>query len=82
MSDLREFAGSSNGDRWYLADDVDEPYVLHQANLPSGGHQTLTPVPEFLTLRPFGPEREALLALLEEQKGREEQHDTGLDRDG
>lgn len=66
MTNLKEFAVSSNGDRWFLGMDEtsEESFVLHRANLPSGGHETRTPVEEFLNTRPFGPEREALLALL------------------
>jgi hypothetical protein len=59
------FSQSSNGDTWFLAmDDRQNRYVLHRGNPASGGHETLTPVNVFLNIRPFGPEREALLALL------------------
>jgi hypothetical protein len=66
MSDEQEFSRSSNGDRWFIVRDAaaGEPYVLHRANPSSGGHETRTPVEVFLNIRPFGPEREALLALL------------------
>jgi hypothetical protein len=66
MNNLKEFASSSNGDRWFLGVDEStrEDFILHRANLPSGGHETKTPVQQFLDTRPFGPEREALLALI------------------
>lgn len=66
MDDLQEFARSSNGDRWFLTKDpaTGEACVLHRANLPSGGHETRTPIEAFLDTRPFGPEREALLEVL------------------
>jgi len=66
MIDVKEFASSSNGDRWFLGKNevTQEAYVLHRGNPSSGGHETETPVQQFLNTRPFGPEREALLALL------------------
>jgi hypothetical protein len=66
MQDLKQFASSSNGDRWFLCTDsgTQERFVLHRANAPSGGHETMTPVQEFLNIKPFGPERESLLAML------------------
>jgi hypothetical protein len=66
---MQEFSASSNGDRWFLSRDAtaDEAYVLHRANPSSGGHETRTPVDVFLNMRPFGPERDALVALLEKQ---------------
>ena len=66
MHDVKQFALSSNGYRWFLAtsDDTQERYVLHKANEPSGGHETRTPVRDFLNIRPFGPERAALLEIL------------------
>ena len=66
MHTLREFASSSNGDRWFLATDIGsgEPFVLHRGNPSSGGHETRSTVHAFLNMRPFGPEREALIAHL------------------
>jgi hypothetical protein len=62
---------SSNGDRWYLAQDsaTDEPYVLRRANPSSGGHEIRTPVEVFLNIRPFGPEREALMDYWRRRNG-------------
>ena len=65
MTDLKEFAASSNGDRWLLGRDAatQEVFVLHMGNQPSGGHQTRASVQDFLNMS-SGPEREALIALL------------------
>jgi hypothetical protein len=61
----REFATSSNGDRWSL--EINEasgaPHVIHPANLPFGGALTRVEVGEFLC-RQDSPERQALLALI------------------
>ncbi|MCV3768748.1 hypothetical protein [Rhizobium sp. TRM95796] len=67
--DMQEFSVSSNGDRWFLIQGsaADEVHVLHRANPSSGGYETRTPVDVFLSMRPFSPEREALVALLEKQ---------------
>jgi hypothetical protein len=66
MNRLRQFAASSNGDRWFLGrdDKTREAFVLHRGNAPSGGHETRTAVPAFLNLKPVGPERDALIAAL------------------
>jgi hypothetical protein len=68
MSDqLREFAVSSNGDRWFLGRDEDtgSAFVVHKANRPSGGAVTHWDVGAFLTGgNPDAPERQALLRLL------------------
>lgn len=74
MENLREFAVSANGDRWLLGKDnvSGEDFVLHRANLPSGGHETRTSVLAFLAQETASPEREALLSLLREARGSEE----------
>lgn len=66
MNNLREFAHSTNGDRWFLGTDeaTNELLVLHRGNEPSGGHETEIAVQAFLDRRPSGPEREALVAAL------------------
>ena len=66
MVNTKEFAASSNGDRWFLESDdaTNSLVVLHRANISSGGHETRTAIETFLNIRPFGPEREALLAIL------------------
>ena len=38
VTQTRELYSSPNGDRWYLGKDAsDRVFVLHQANVPSGG---------------------------------------------
>ena len=63
---LREFAASSNGDRWYLGrnDDTMHAYVVHKANLPSGGATTHIEIGAFLNRGPIAPEHQALLRLI------------------
>jgi hypothetical protein len=66
LENLREFASSTNGDRWFLGiDDVtNREVVVHRGNPSSGGHETTTLVMSFLNQRPFGPEHKALDSLL------------------
>lgn len=61
----REFYASSNGDAWLLMRDTgrERVFVLHQANLPSGGRETETDIGTFLRLG-NGPEQQELLRLL------------------
>jgi hypothetical protein len=65
-SHLREFAVSSNGDRWYLGRDKEtmHAYVVHNANLPSGGSVTHIEIGAFLNRAPIAPEHQALLRLI------------------
>ena len=71
MHAMKQFSLSSNGDRWFLTKNKlnGEAVVLHRANAPAGGHETVTSVADFLSVRPLGPEREALLAILEAGNG-------------
>jgi hypothetical protein len=67
MSDeLLEFAASSNGDRWLLGHDGESgvAYVLHQANLPSGGTRSRIEMVEFLERGRTAPEHRALLVMI------------------
>ncbi len=67
MADLRkEFADSSNGDRWLLSRDENTgiPYVVHVANQSSGGAITRIELARFLNLKPNAPEHQALLLLI------------------
>jgi hypothetical protein len=61
----REFAASSNGDRW--SREVDEnsgaPHVVHQANLASGRATKRVELEDFLR-RKDSPGRQALLVLI------------------
>jgi hypothetical protein len=66
MTDIstRELYGSPNGDRWLLCKDATgRVFIVHQANLPSGGHVMRIEVADFLS-RGQGPEQQALLHLL------------------
>jgi len=66
MSDKQDFSVSSNGDRWSLEKDPvsGETVVVHEANAPSGGQITRTPVANFLSQNVGKPEYEALLQIL------------------
>jgi hypothetical protein len=60
----RELYSSPNGDRWQLCKDASgRVFVLHQANIPSGGHISQIELRDFLT-RGCGPEQQALLQMI------------------
>ena len=61
----KELYHSSNGDRWYLARELDtgQVFVKHQANLSSGGHVADIEVGVFLS-QGKGPEQQELLQLI------------------
>jgi hypothetical protein len=60
----RELYSSPNGDRWSLCKDAsDRVFVLHQANIPSGGQISQIELGDFLT-RGYGPEQQALLQII------------------
>jgi hypothetical protein len=66
MNDIRsrELYSSPNGDRWHLCKDAEgRLFVLHQANIPSGGHITRIELGDFLS-RGHGPEQQALLDMI------------------
>jgi len=64
--DLKEVYCSSNGDTWLLEKvATGQLFVIHQPNLPSGGLRSRIPAEEFLK-RSQGPERLALLRMLDE----------------
>ncbi|CDM62330.1 hypothetical protein LPU83_pLPU83d_0960 (plasmid) [Rhizobium favelukesii] len=73
MENLREFASSTNGDRWFLGIDnvSNKEVVVHRGNPSSGGHETTTAVTSFLNQRPFGPEHRALDSLLANRRATE-----------
>ena len=67
MSDrLREFAASSNGDRWFLGrhEETGFAYVVHKASEPSGGAVTNIELRAFLTRGPLHPQHQELLRLI------------------
>jgi hypothetical protein len=65
MPDRRVLYRSPNGDSWSLARDQagGPPYIIHEANEPSGGRLTNIDLGEFLR-DPYGPEHKALLHLI------------------
>lgn len=61
---MRELYSSSNGDRWHLGkDESGRVFVLHQANIPSGGQISQIELRDFLA-RGYGPEQQALLQMI------------------
>ena len=66
MSDhQREIYHSENGDRWLLCRDEDgRVFVLHKANVPSGGTATKIELGDFLGRGKAGPEHQALARLI------------------
>ena len=65
MSDhQREIYHSENGDRWLLCrDDDGRVFVLHRANVSSGGTETKIQLGEFLGEGKAGPEHQALARI-------------------
>jgi hypothetical protein len=66
MSDYqREIYHSENGDRWLLCrEDDGRVFVLHKANLASGGTATKIELGDFLGKGKAGPEHQALARLI------------------
>jgi hypothetical protein len=66
MSDhQREIYHSENGDRWLLCrDENGRVFVLHKANVPSGGTATKIELGDFLGRGKAGPEHQALSRLI------------------
>ncbi|HEX2246614.1 MAG TPA: hypothetical protein VHH13_03575 [Arthrobacter sp.] len=64
--ETREMYASPNGDRWYLARQLDsqQVFIRHVANAPSGGHVDHIELGVFLTRRGNMPEQQALLRLI------------------
>src|SRR5258708_39760039 len=61
----REIYHSENGDRWFLCRDEDERvFVLHKANVSSGGTATKIELGDFLGRGNAGPEHQALSRLI------------------
>ena len=60
----RELYSSPNGDRWLLCKEPSgSPFVVHQANIPSGGRISRMELGDFLS-RGKGPEQQALLEMI------------------
>ena len=60
----REIYKSENGDNWFLCREGDRVFVLHRANLSSGGKLTPIELGEFLGPSRAGPEHQALRSLI------------------
>ena len=61
----REIYLSENGDKWFLCRDEDgRVFVLHKANLSSGGATTKIELGDFLGRGKAGPEHQALSRLI------------------
>lgn len=78
MSEIKEFSVSANGDRWSLNMSGGETVVLHMGNEPSGGHESRTPLADFLKDRAGKPEHAALLQVLGQSQD-EVEHQLGED---
>jgi hypothetical protein len=65
-AEMRELYSSPNGDRWYLARDIDlgQVFIWHEPNLPSGGKAVRIAVGAFLSQSGPGPEHRELLRLI------------------
>jgi hypothetical protein len=64
--EMQEVYCSPNGDRWYLARDIDSGrvFIRHEPNLPSGGEATHIEIGAFLSPGGQGPEHRELLRLI------------------
>ena len=61
----REIYHSENGDKWFLCRDEDgRVFVLHKANLSSGGATTKIELGDFFGIGKAGPEHQALARLI------------------
>jgi hypothetical protein len=61
----RQIYQSENGDKWLLCRDNDSRvFILHKANVPSGGAATEIGLGDFLGGGKWGPENQALVRLV------------------
>jgi hypothetical protein len=76
--EMRELYSSPNGNRWYLARDVDSArvFIRHEPNLPSGGTTADLDVGAFLRRGGQGPEHQELVRLI----GRLVERDLSVER--
>jgi hypothetical protein len=63
---MRELYSSPNGDRWYLARDVDlgQVFIHHEPNRPSGGEASNLTIGAFLGRDGEGPEHREFVRLI------------------
>jgi hypothetical protein len=64
LTQQRKIYQSENGDSWWLSRGNGEVYVVHQANLPSGGMVTRIELADMLGGGTKGPEKRALLEMI------------------
>jgi hypothetical protein len=60
----REIYHSGNGDRWLLCRENGRVFILHKANVSSGGTSTKIELRDFLGKGKAGPEHQALARLI------------------
>jgi hypothetical protein len=71
----KEFAVSSNGDKWFLEHDgaAGEHIVIHRANIASGGTETRWSISSFLEVAADHPQGQALREALRDVRSLEGQ---------
>jgi hypothetical protein len=62
----RKIFQSENGDSWWLCRERETVFVLHEANLSSGGAFTKIALGQFLSSSGNPPEKQALLQIIGE----------------
>jgi hypothetical protein len=60
----RKIYQSENGDSWWLCCEGGTVFVMHEANLPSGGAITKIALAQFLSSGGNPPEKQALLEMI------------------
>ena len=60
----RKIYQTENGDSWWLCRGEDAVFVLHEANVQSGGTVTKIEISQFLAGRTNPPEKQALLRMI------------------
>jgi hypothetical protein len=60
----RRIYRSENGDTWWLCRADGRVFIIHEANIPSGGRITEIEIGEFLGNGKMGPEHQALLHVI------------------
>jgi hypothetical protein len=66
VTQQRKIYQSENGDSWWLCREENDVFVLHEANVPSGGRATRVELSQFLQVEECAPEKQALLQLISE----------------
>jgi hypothetical protein len=63
-SQQRKIHQSENGDSWWLCQDGNVIFILHEANISAGGNVTKTELANFLVNNRGAPEHQALLKMI------------------